>query len=191
MNITLERLFTTPALKTANWHSGGGRSVIRFEREDALGIISQLEANCPIGCYMLAVRIANCPISEAKLKVSITGTLIQRGFTEDKAKALAIVLLAEHVGTTKCPKCRGTGERISRRYGTIRLCNDCGGSGQMQFTTKRLARRFANELGRKYPHAKFLRNCYPHYQRLGNELLDHLSKAQSFARTLLNELNWE
>ncbi|RTR34747.1 hypothetical protein [Shewanella atlantica] len=184
MTISIERLLRITAVRTPGFEPRYG-CLSPFNKDDALGVLAQVQKKHPIGLMVLESEIAGCEAAGRTLINGVKLKMIAHGLNQASADALALLVWREVCGSLRCQSCNGVGERYSKRYRTLNECQACCGTGKTILTPKNLAKDFSVLVGEKVTSKAFNKRYYKLYINAVDQLHKCESDAAMYAASIL------
>ena len=188
--ISIERLFSMTAQGTISIEPSS-KGLTSFSKEDALGVLGQVQGKSPIGLKVLEARIAGDEGSANQLRKALKLLLTKNEVTESIAGGLAELAVLEVCGSTRCPVCNGVGQRYSKKFQSIYECSRCVGTGKILMTTSMLAKMLSGYSGIHIAEKVFCKKYYDLYMDTVDQLHTAEGKAAYFAKKILRDIDNE
>lgn len=150
-----------------------------------------------VGDAVLNARWAGSESHKRKLISAITQMMVELDkFPEQVAVNLASMAVEEVAGTSRCERCKGTGELFSRKQNKYNPCKACHGVGQISPTHDALLknlnkgiRAIGSDL--KISEQDWSSKYYDKFMDYVDELHKSAGDAMRFANNLLKALQQE
>lgn len=188
--ISIERLFSMTAQGTISVEPSSP-GLTNFSKEDALGVLGQVQGKAPVGLKVLEARIAGDEGSANQLRKALTLSLTRNDVTESIAGGLAELAVLEVCGSTRCPVCNGVGNRYSNKFQSIYECSRCAGTGKILMTTSMLAKMLSGHSEIRITEKVFCKKYYDLYMDTVDQLHTAEGQAALFAKKILRDIDNE
>jgi len=182
--ISIERLFELLSPRGLSIGAAAGKGV--FSREDAMGVIAQVQGKYPVGVKVLEATICGDVDAEDALVKALTWKY-EENFRPLVSAVLARLAVNEVCGTRVCPKCKGT----KLNYHRNGECKHCKGFGKMLNTVEQLTKSFCDLSGAKITPEQFSQHFYDKYMDGVDALHQHEHDAARFAKKVLRMVGEE
>lgn len=182
--IPVERLFELLSPQGLSFGIASGKAV--FSKEDAMGVVAQVQGKCLVGVKVLEASICG-DVAAENLLIQALAKQYEVDFRPVAAAALAKLAVNEVCGTRVCPKCNGT----KLNYHRNGECPHCSGTGKMLNTVEQLSRSFTDLTGSQITTEQFSRHFYDKYMDGVDALLQHQHDAARFAKKVLRMVQAE
>lgn len=182
--ISIERLFELLSPRGLSIGAAGGKGV--FSKEDAMGVVAQVQGKYPVGVKVLEATICGDVDAEDVL-VKALCKQYEVDFRPVAAAALAKLTVNEVCGTRVCNKCHGTKINYHRNG----ECKHCSGTGMMLNTVEQLTKSFCDLSGAKITPEQFSQHFYDKYMDGVDALHQHEHDAARFAKKVLRMVGEE
>ncbi len=176
--IAIEHVFQLLTPKGLSLEAVHGRGI--FSKEDAMGVIAQVQSQFPIGVKVLEARICGNIDAEDALINALTERYKQ-DFSPIAASALAKLAVNEVCGTRICGRCNGT----TLNYHRNGECKHCCGTGRLLNTADQLTRSFCDLSRATISTAQFTQHFYDKYMEGIDTLYQHEHEATRAAKNVL------
>ena len=187
--ISIERLYSRQCPKSLNAEQTP-KGAKPLTLDDILNIIGQVQHHHMIGSFVLDAKIALDDVARARLVGALHCQMVSTGIVDALAFAMAETAVHEVVDVCRCDKCKGTGQRYSRKFNKFNECNVCRGTGRNIPTHDSLA-AIINSLmpaGERIAQRDFQKRYYDTYMDCVNALHSAAGDASRYTKELLRRI---